>query len=1015
VARRLTIRTKLAAALAAPLVALATFAAFQVQDASGHAGQVKHQAALAIASSGPAGVLTALENERAYATLWDVGKQDQLGKILNLPDVTSATGLTNSQLGTFRGLLHDVGGGGAAANYTKILDDVSNKLTQLRHDAQNDASKAATPATARTANQIFDRYSALIDKLLDADQQSAASINDAQLRNGADLLNAMARQNDVENQIAIRSILATVSHDPAIVLDVQRLDGQQIAGIADVVQRGRVDPYETAVLVPLTTKSKKLSRADVQKQLDTIAADPQHVDFAAVLTLVGDATRVWHGPQGSTASVLQARAQQLNIAAQNQQRNWKIIAVGAILLAVVVLWLSNKWITRPLRALATQAAAMAGERLPAAVKQTLETPLTEEVTRPDVAPIKVRAGGEVREVESALNAVQDSALTLAVEQASLRRNVADAYVNLGRRNQNLLSRQLEFISQLEKDESDPDRLDHLFKLDHLATRMRRNAESLLVLAGHEAPRTWSAPVALVDVVRGALGEVEGYQRVRLRHIDDAQVDGAAAADVSHVIAELVENALSFSPPTADVEIYGRLDGYGYVLTIVDSGIGMQPTELERANALITTSSALTLSPSKFLGHYVVGQLAARHGLQVHLAASPTGGLTAMIGLSPEVLGGHAASADVPVAPDPTDLNDDERPALVRRESGAHAATPAPQPMLDLEAPPPAPDVTAPPVPPAPAPAPFVIPEPAAFAAPPAPPAPEPMVAPAPEPVVAPAPEPMVAPAPEPVVVPEPEPEPEPFVAPPVAAALEAPTVVEPDPEAVRRRLGFGSFADLRAAPAPPRAPQPAPEPVADVPPAPDAPDAPPTHPAVDAPQPDRHASFAEVARAVDDAATGHTPALPPTEAASNGSDGTDLSEDFLPSRLPKRGRRASRLQTPWARERPAGGFGTTAADAPSAFGVAPAVAAAPSSNGTGTGTGTGNGALRFAAADNQLASSPASHEPGVGEPEPASPPAPAGAAPNGESDERFAFFAAFRAAAERAREEAGIDDRRVGH
>ena len=253
------------------------------------------------------------------------------------------------------------------------------------------------------------------------------------------------------------------------------------------------------------------------------------------------------------------------------------------MLAIALLWLTNRWITRPLRALADQAAEMAGQRLPAAVQEILETPVNESVVHPEVEPVRVHAGGEVHDVEVALNKVQDSAVSLAVEQATLRRNIADAYVNLGRRNQNLLSRQLEFITQLENDESDPETLEHLFRLDHLATRMRRNAESLLVLAGLAPPRTWSAPVAMGDVVRGALGEVEGYRRVRLRHVDDARVDGAAAADVSHVIAELVENALSFSPPDADVEVYGRRDDHGYVITIVDSGIGMHEEELERAN------------------------------------------------------------------------------------------------------------------------------------------------------------------------------------------------------------------------------------------------------------------------------------------------------------------------------------------------------------------------------------------------------------------------------------------------
>src|SRR5262249_6191233 len=197
-------------------------------------------------------------------------------------------------------------------------------------------------------------------------------------------------------------------------------------------------------------------------------------------------------------------------------------------------WLTKRWITRPLRALAEQATAMAGTTLPDAVNEILSAPPGAEVHRPDVAPVRAGAGGEVYDVEVALNRVQDSALELAVEQARLRGNVADAFVNLGRRNQNLLSRQLEFITQLENDESDPETLEDLFRLDHLATRMRRNAESLLVLAGHEPPRTWSAPVDIADVVRGALGEVEGYQRVQLRHLDDARVDGAAAVDLSHV-------------------------------------------------------------------------------------------------------------------------------------------------------------------------------------------------------------------------------------------------------------------------------------------------------------------------------------------------------------------------------------------------------------------------------------------------------------------------------------------------
>ena len=536
--------------------------------------------------------------------------------------------------------------------------------------------------------------------------------------------------------------------------------------------------------------------------------------------------------------------------------------------------------------------------------------MNESVVQPEVEPVRVKAGGEVHDVEVALNKVQDSAVSLAVEQATLRRNIADAYVNLGRRNQNLLSRQLEFITQLENDESDPETLEHLFRLDHLATRMRRNAESLLVLAGLAPPRTWSAPVAMGDVVRGALGEVEGYRRVRLRHVDDARVDGAAAADVSHVIAELVENALSFSPPDADVEVYGRRDDHGYVITIVDSGIGMHDEELERANALISSASALTLAPSRFLGHYVVAQLAARHGLVVHLAASPAGGLTAMIALpgrtdrdeerarssrptrglvvrargrperasaaraAPPGIGARPRSTASPRlrrsrsrsgprrAPRPRPAARNSRPGRRRCDSAASRRAPGERRARrcrlaarvrrrrrrggrDRS---------------------------------------HPEVAHRPDA------------EPEPVPVAEagraragtrtaPEPASE-----PAEAAAPAPRPSSPRARLVRRPAGCVQPAAAPVAPPEPPAVEPAPARGRAA--ARRARSPTPIAPAVVAP--DRRPSFAEVAQAVD-AATGRSAPEP----------ASPFSEDLIPQRLPKRGRRNSRLETPWVRERPA--------------------------------------------------------------------------------------------------------------
>ena len=313
-----------------------------------------------------------------------------------------------------------------------------------------------------------------------------------------------------------------------------------------------------------------------------------------------------------------------------RQRLFMGIAVGGLVLALLVTWLASRSITRPLRSLKRQAEDMADTRLPAAVRQILDTPAGEDVVIPEVAPITVKTKDEVSQVAAALSKVQSSAVDLAVEQAVLRRNISDSYINLGRRNQNLLSRQLDFITDLERNEADPDTLEGLFRLDHLATRMRRNAESLLVLAGIEPPRQWSAPVKMADVVRAALGEVEDYQRVVVRNLEPAAVTGAVAADVAHVLAELIENGLSFSPPEQSVEVKGRLTTAGYTLAITDNGLGMAPDDVERANRRLAGKESFTVAPSRYLGHYVAGHLASRLGVVVELQDSPAGGVTARI-------------------------------------------------------------------------------------------------------------------------------------------------------------------------------------------------------------------------------------------------------------------------------------------------------------------------------------------------------------------------------------------------
>ena len=246
------------------------------------------------------------------------------------------------------------------------------------------------------------------------------------------------------------------------------------------------------------------------------------------------------------------------------------------------------------------------------------------------------------------------------EQAALRTSISDLLHNLARRSQGLVDRQLELIDELERNEVDPDRLDELFRMDHLATRMRRNVENLIVLSGVDQRRRWSASVPLRDVVEAAVAEVEDYSRVQVAGIHDLTLAGQAASDVAHLLAELVENATSFSSPTTTVEVSGGPTGNGYVIEIEDHGIGMSDIELDEANRRLAEPLAADVAVSRMMGFHVVGRLAARHGIRVQLRHCWFGGVTALVLLPAALLGSegeHPAMAPpvpagVMVSPEP---------------------------------------------------------------------------------------------------------------------------------------------------------------------------------------------------------------------------------------------------------------------------------------------------------------------------------------------------------------------------
>ncbi|MBB2902188.1 signal transduction histidine kinase [Kineococcus radiotolerans] len=341
-----------------------------------------------------------------------------------------------------------------------------------------------------------------------------------------------------------------------------------------------------------------------------------------------------------------------------------VFSVLAVVLVALMLLALIRTVVVPLRALTARAEEVASERLPEAIGQIRV--LAADGTPPTLPAFEVSTKDELAALAVAFNHVQDSALDLAVEQHRNEVAAAEMLVNLGRRNQNLLTRTLAFLAELERAERDPQVLDKLFRLDHLSTRVRRNAESMLVLAGAEQTRTKSRPVPVAGVVRAALAEIEDYPRVDLTELDDATLHGSAAADVTHLLAELLENATAFSPSTTRVVVSGTptVDG-GYALSVTDSGVGMSPADVALANERIA-NAATSRPDSRLLGHHVVGLLADRWTMSVTLA--------------------RGGSADAPVGVVATVALPAALVALGSRPAAAPAAAPVAAPVAAASAP-----------------------------------------------------------------------------------------------------------------------------------------------------------------------------------------------------------------------------------------------------------------------------------------------------------------------------------------
>lgn len=299
------------------------------------------------------------------------------------------------------------------------------------------------------------------------------------------------------------------------------------------------------------------------------------------------------------------------------------VVVAVLLVTIVVALVVGRSTVRRVKSVTLAARHVADEELPKLVDALANPTGQLEGT----IPVELEESGpdEVGELARSFAALHSTLVDVANRQMEiLRKGVSEIFVTLARRNGSLVDRQLALIDELEAKEEDPDILDGYYRLDHLATRMRRNAESLLVLAGSESPRMWSEPLEMDDVVRAAISEVDEYQRIDVLALEPALLKGKVVTDLAHLMSELLDNATQFSPPSERVRVTGLFDDHGYVITIADSGLGMSEERMAELNRLIEDPPVLGLALEPTLGMYVVARLAARHGIKVRLVPGVPG-------------------------------------------------------------------------------------------------------------------------------------------------------------------------------------------------------------------------------------------------------------------------------------------------------------------------------------------------------------------------------------------------------
>ncbi|HXQ57281.1 MAG TPA: nitrate- and nitrite sensing domain-containing protein, partial [Actinomycetes bacterium] len=618
--RNMQIRSKLIAVLVVPLVALTVLAAIGIGSNVSRgvqADRVNDQTAFAVSLST---LVHELQRERDLSAGW-VGS----GRDAGYGGVVAQRVAVNQALDTFRRDVRNLGSDNQGSAFRKRVGSAVAGLEQL--DEQRDRIEN-NPDT--TVPETLDYYSGVIGNLLAVNLEIASQTNDRDLIRNVGTFVSLARLKEATSleRGRLYAVASAGRFGPGDFRELAPIVGAQEAWRTQF--EATATPEQRAFL-DRTLQSPDIARVDDlrNKVLTGDPSQPVQLDAKQWFTYMTAKLDLLRTVERRLADDVSAASRAAQSTASRQALLYTVILTLVLWFTVgLSLWMARSMVG-PLRTLTRTANDVADERLPGLVDKLQHTKDPRDL---DVVPepVPVTSGDEIGQVSAAFNSVHSTAIQVATEQAALRRSVSDMFLNLARRSQSLIDRQLELIDDLERTEADPDALDNLFKLDHLATRMRRNAEDLIVLSGAEPARRWSQPVPLVEVVRAALAEVEDYNRVELLPIDDIGVAGQAVSDVVHLLAELIENATSFSPPGTKVQVAGQQVSNGYVLEIEDRGLGMTDEELVEANERLANPPMVDFALSRMLGLYVVARLAQRYNVKVQLRHSWYGGITALV-------------------------------------------------------------------------------------------------------------------------------------------------------------------------------------------------------------------------------------------------------------------------------------------------------------------------------------------------------------------------------------------------